>query len=247
MPVISINIQNNGNAATDFMYFLAPANTLNDRPVYTASLGTVRVAPYDQSGAIVTLEIDFQCQAGVQQAHNPPVAGQQSGFASACRAISLSTANKPAPNATTMILSPLGLSDPTAVPDVPQGSFRISMPSYDSKSLTYYAGTGLRTKSGGVVLPNFVMAGPNLAIDCRPVTSFLVAAGSAKTGIVINPSAYARVATCNTAQYTAFLVIYDSQGEFSVTGFSDDVQFLSSAKAISLRKPAPLHRIFVPL
>lgn len=247
MPMISINIQNSSNTTNDFLYFMAPAAGMNAQPIYTTSLGTARVAPYQQFGTIVSFEIDFQYQAGVQQAHNPPVAGQQSGFSSACRSVFLTTGNKPALNTTTMVLSPLGLSEPVAGPNVPHGAFRIATPDYDSKSLTYYAGTALRTKAGGVVLPNFVIVSPNLSIDVQPMMTFQVAAGSAKTSVVINPSDYARVGICNAAQYTAFLVIYDSKGEFSVTGFDNDGQFLSCVNATSLRRSVPLHRLFIPL
>ena len=132
MPMISINVQNNSTTSKDFLYFMGPVNSSDAGQIYVTSLGTANLGAYVQCGTIITFQLDFQYQAGVQQAHSLPIAGQQSGFYSASQPISLSTSTGSSPDTTTMTVNPFGLTAPVAGPSVPAGTFRISTPAYDS-------------------------------------------------------------------------------------------------------------------
>lgn len=221
MTTITINIQNDNPATQNFLYFIPPVSSGSGAPAYCTSLGTAALGNYAQTGTILTFMLNFEYRAGVQQAYSLPAAGQQSGFYSASQRVSLSAGDGTTACATTMVLNPLSLTPAVAAAAVPKGMFRITTPSYDSSALTYNAGTALRTSSGGVVLPGFVVASPSMNIDLRPVRTFCVAVGSAATGIVIVPSNFLNTATCDAATYTSFEVLYDAGGAFTVKGYVD--------------------------
>ncbi|HEX3984481.1 MAG TPA: hypothetical protein VHX12_12360 [Acidisoma sp.] len=250
MTTITINVQNDSAATQSFLYFMSPVSSGNGAPSYCTSLGTATLGNYAQTGTIVTFMLDFEYQAGVQQAYSAPVAGRQSGFYSSSQSIALSTATGSTASATAMSLNPLSLSKPVPGPVIPAGMFRITTPVYDGSAVTYNAGTALRTTAGGVVLPSFVVASPNMNIDVRPVKTFYVAIGNAATGIVVVQSGFPATGLCDATTYTSFLVVYGASGTFSVTGYVDTslspVRATGAVPAGGPVSPGP-KRIVVPL
>jgi hypothetical protein len=221
VTMITINVQNNGPATQNFFYCMSPVSCSTGAQSYCNSLGTASLGNYAQTGTIVSFVVDFQYQAGVQQAYSPPVAGQESGFYSSSQAIALSDGGCTLADATTMKLNPLSLSPALPGSMVPNGTFRITTPVYDSSVLIFNAGTALRTTAGGVVLPSFVMASPGMNIDVQPARIFYVGVGKFATGVVVVMNSTAGMAKCDATGYTSFLVTYSASGTFSVVGFVD--------------------------
>lgn len=232
MTIITINVQNNSPSTQSFMYFMEPV-TVATTTAYSNSLGTGTVGNYAQTGTILTFQLDFGYFAGVQQASSVPQYGMQSGYYSACQPISLSDGQPDEKCATTMSLDPLSLSPAVYTQNVKNGSFRITTPGYDSATRIYNAGTGLRTSSGGVVLPSFIVASPLTNIDVTPSRTFFVAIGSAATGVVIAPANVTNNAACNATAYNSFLVKYDATGAFTVSSYIDP----TNAMAVSGTSP----------
>ncbi|TIX90138.1 hypothetical protein [Rhizobium sp. P44RR-XXIV] len=181
--LLTINVKNNQPQTQSFYFFQQPAIYAGGRQVYSNSLFSMALGSYSQTGAILTFQANLQYYAAIQQANTPPQVGQQSGFASASRAIDLAGSGSPN-DWTTATVSPLGLSAPVNGPGVQPGAFRITTPSFNPWDL-YNVGSALAV-NGGIVLSNFVQANPMYNIDCQPILKYFVQTGSYTPGTVMN-------------------------------------------------------------
>lgn len=240
MTLITINVQNDSPSPQNFLYFMSAAQGGTAAGWYSTSLGTATLGNYAQSGAILTFILDFEYRAGVQQAHAQPVPGQQSGYISASQAVQLSTGDGKSTDTTTMTVNPLALSPAVPGTNVPANSFRIVTASYNGATAIYNAGTALRTSSGGVVLPTFIVASPNTTITIAPKPIFNLALGNAGTGIVVDPTSFSRLGVCDATFYTSFQAVYTASGTWQVTPGFDTMSMVSmSVAADALAFPEP--------
>ncbi|MHB8883534.1 MAG: hypothetical protein ACYC5H_00375 [Methylovirgula sp.] len=226
MPTpITINVRNNSPTLQNFFFFQQPAVYTGGQEVYTNSLYSQALLPYDSSGAVLTFSVILQYYAGVQQQVQPPQIGQPSGQLAASQAIGLTPAQggTPTNNTTTMTVSPsLGLSVPVSSTGPQAGSFRIITPIFNPVLTNYNAGSAVQTLTGGITLSNFVTAQPNSNLDCQPIIIFYVQTGTYTAGTVMNfTSSSATAAVCNaTPGYSTFNVVYNADGTWSVTPFA---------------------------
>ena len=222
---ITINVKNKSQSLQNFFFFQQPAIYTGGQDVYTNSLYSQALLPYDESGAGLTFSVILQYYAGVQQQVQPPQIGQPSGQLAASRAIGLTPAQGGAPtnNTTTMTVSPsLGLSVPVSTMGPQAGSFRIITPVFNPVLTNYNAGAAVQTLTGGIRLSNFVTAQPNSNLDCQPNIIFYVQTGTYTAGTVMNFSeSSATAAVCDaTPGYSTFDVVYNMDGTWKVTPFA---------------------------
>ncbi|WP_050631666.1 hypothetical protein [Bradyrhizobium viridifuturi] len=222
---ITINLQNNSPALQNFFFFQQPAIYTGGPEVYTNSLYSQALLPFETSGAILTFSLVIQDYAGVQQQVTPPTVGKPSGQLAASQAITVTPAagGTPTKNTTTMTVNPsLGLSPPVSTPGPQAGSFRIITPVFNPTLENYNAGSALRTLTGGVTLSNFVTAQPNTNLDCQPIRIFYVQTGNYTAGTVMNFTASsATAAVCDaTPGYSTFSVVYNANGTWTVTPYA---------------------------
>ena len=219
--LITINVTNNSVFTQNIFFFQEPARYVGGHEVYSNSLYTNTLQPYDNSGAVSTFSVLLQYYAGVQQQVTPPQIGQPSGYESAIRPIDLTpAAGAPTNNTTNMTLTPsLGLSLPTSSNGPLPGSFRIVTPAFNPGLTPYNAGSAVQRLGGGIILSNFVTAQPSQNIDCQPILKFYVSTGSYLPGTVMdftNSSATAALCDASTG-FTTFNVIYNVDGTWTVT------------------------------
>ncbi|WP_019645304.1 hypothetical protein [Novispirillum itersonii] len=182
---LTINVKNLERQTQNFYFFQQPSIYSGGQQVYSNSLYSQALGNYNDTGAILTFQINMQYYAGIQQSNQPPAVGQSSGFASASRAIDLAPANGGSANDwTTATLNPLGLSAPTAGVGVQPGAFRITTPSFSPPAI-YNVGSAVQV-NGGIVLSNFVEANPASNTDCQPILKYYVQTGQYTPGTVMN-------------------------------------------------------------
>ncbi|MCD0421570.1 hypothetical protein [Rhodopseudomonas sp. BR0M22] len=218
---ITINVTNKSTTLQNFFFFQQPAQYSGGAQVYTNSLYSQALLPYDQSGAVLSFSMVLQYYAGVQQQVAPPQVGQPSGQLAASQPIDLTPAagGQPTNNTTTMTVSPsLGLSVPVSTTGPQAGSFRIITPVFNPVLTAYNAGSAVQTLAGGVTLSNFVSAQPNSNLDCQPIIKFYVQTGTYTAGTVMNfTSSSQGSAICDaTPGFTTFNVTYNIDGTWTV-------------------------------
>lgn len=220
---ITINVQNKSSAAQDFYFFQTPPvyGGIGDASIWSNSLFSAPLAPYEGSGSVLTFQADVRPLAGAQQAHAAPEPGQASGFTSASQPIDLSDGTGTANDSTTMLTDPLGLTPAVNAPDVPEGAFRIITQSFNAQIDRYNVGLAVTTAAGGVVLSNFVTAIPDATVLVQLRLQFYVQMGSHAAGSVIDiTEASATAALCDAMPgYNTFLVVYNANGTWTVTPF----------------------------
>lgn len=237
---ISIIVRNNSPSLQNFFFFQQPAIYSGGAQVYTNSLFTSPLLPYDQSGAVLTFSLLVQYYAGVEQQRSPPVIGQPSGQLAAIRSIELTPiSGDPPANTTNMSASPLGLSPAFASAGPQTGSFRIVVPTFDPTLQKFNAGSAVQNLNQSITLSNFVTAQPTTNLDCQPILKFYVQAGTYTPGTVMNfTSSSQNAAVCDfTPGYPSYTVVYNANGTWSVTpnivqAFSDRTVASSSAHEV---------------
>ena len=218
---ITINVTNKSTSLQNFFFFQQPAQYSGGAQVYTNSLYSQALLPYDQSGAVLSFSMVLQYYAGAQQQVAPPAVGQPSGQLGAIQPIDLTPAagGTPTNNTTSMTVSPsLGLSVPTSTQGPQAGSFRIITPVFNPVLTAYNAGSAVQSLSGGITLSNFVTAQPNSNLDCQPIIKFYVQTGTYTAGTVMSfTSSSQGAAICDaTPGYTTFNVTYNLNGTWTV-------------------------------
>ncbi|MQB40833.1 hypothetical protein [Rhizobium sp. ICMP 5592] len=216
--LLTINVKNYQKQTQNFYFFQEPAIYTGGGPVYSNSLYSLSLGNHDDTGAILTFEVNLQYYAGIQQAHTLPQVGSASGYASASRAVDLtprSSGSSPN-NSTDATVTPLGLSRAKYEEDVQAGAFRINTPIAGSPP--YYNVGSAVAVNGGIVLSNFVQANPNSHTDCQPILKYYVQTGWYTPGNVMNFTQSSRSAAgCDfTGGYTVCDVELDSTGKWSV-------------------------------
>jgi hypothetical protein len=219
--LITINVTNNSSTIQNFYFFQQPAKYSGGAEVYTNSLYTQALLPYQTSGAVLSFTMLLQYNAGVQQQVSPPQIGQPSGQLAAIQPINLTPAagGTQTNNTTTMSVSPsLGLTVPVSTTGPQAGSFRIVTPVFNPVLAAYNAGSAVKALSGLITLSNFVTAPPNSNLDCQPVITFYVQTGTYTPGTVMNFTASSvNAAICDaTPGYTTFNVSYNVNGTWTV-------------------------------
>ncbi|NEW87240.1 MULTISPECIES: hypothetical protein [Rhodopseudomonas] len=218
---ITINVTNNSNVMQNFFIFQQPAIYTGGPQVYTNSLYSLPVMPYESSGAVLSFTMMLQYYAGAQQQVSPPQIGKPSGQLGAIQAIDLTPAagGTPTNNTTVMSVSPsLGLSKPTNTDGPQKGSFRIKTPTFNPVVTPYNAGSAVQSTAGGITLSNFVPVSPNTNLDCQPIIKFYVQTGTYTAGTVMNFTASSQnAAICDATQgFTTFNVSYNLDGTWTV-------------------------------
>lgn len=216
--LLTINVKNYQKQTQNFYFFQEPAIYSGGGPVYSNSLYSLSLGNYDDTGAILTFQVNMQYYAGIQQTHSLPQVGAASGFASASRAIDLTPKAKGSlpNNWTEASVAPLGLSRPKHLEGVQAGSFRIETPIADSPP--YYNIGSAVSVNGGIVLSNFVHANPSNYTDCQPILKYYVQTGLYTPGNVMNFTQSSKTAAgCDfTGGYTTCDVELESNGKWSI-------------------------------
>jgi len=214
--LLTINVTNLESAAQNIFFFQQPAIYTGGAQVYSNSLFSQLLGNYDQTGTILTFQVNMQFYAGIQQAHSTPKVGHSSGYSSASRPIDLAPASGTANDWTTASVNPLGLTPPTSGSGVEPGAFRITTPVYDPPAI-YNVGSAVNV-NGGIVLSNFVIADPNSNTDCQPILTYYVATGNYTPGTVMNfTQSSTSAATCDfTGGYTIIDVALGANGSWTV-------------------------------
>jgi hypothetical protein len=225
VTTITINVANKSNSLQNFYFFQQPSQYSSDPQVYSNSLYTAPLQPYDESGSVISFTVMLEYYAGVLQQAAPPVVGKPSGQLAASRVIDLTPApgGPPAANTTTMSVMPsLGLSVPVSTAGPQPGAFRIVTPSYNPALATYSAGSAVQTLQGEVTLSNFVTVQPNRNLDCQPVIVFYVQIGAYSPGTVLNFTASSiNAAVCDFRPgYRGYNVAYDAAGQWRTEPFN---------------------------
>lgn len=183
MSLLTINITNR-TARTESFYLFQEKMTFMDartdeyvHEVYRNSLYSQTLAPADQSGATLTIQIDSQAFACVEVASGK--SDGPSGYAPASEAINLAGYGNDTVTAYIHPPSPT-LSKPTRGMGVIRGCFRIVGPDHDTYSF-YNAGAAVRV-NGQVVMSAYTPQAKQ--IDCAPLLKFFVGLGSAEPGWV---------------------------------------------------------------
>ena len=217
--LLTINLKNNSPYQQTFFFFQQPAVYTGGGLVYSNSLWSASLGPYDTTGGTLTFAANLQFYAGAQQAVSlVPQVGSTSGYASASQPIDLATDGKTTNDGTIMMVNPLGLAKPAPVSGVQGGAFRIVTPGYDPNVTPYNAGSATQA-NGVIVLSSFVVAPPNMNIDCQPILKYYVAVGGYTAGTVMNFSqSSVGSAVCDfTGGYTQAQVTYNADGTWSRT------------------------------
>jgi hypothetical protein len=217
MPtLLTINVKNNQPQTQNFYFFQQPAIYTGGFQVYSNSLYTDAIGNYDDTGGILTFQVNLQYYAGFQQSNSPPAIGSSSGFASASRAIELTPKDgSQKNNSTNATVEPIGLSVPKYTEGVQPGAFRIATPSFVSPPY-YNVGSAVEIK-GGIVLSNFVQANPLSNTDCQPILKYYVQTGSYTPGNVMNfTQSSIRAALADfTAGYAVYNVTLERDGTWT--------------------------------
>ncbi|AXA43696.1 hypothetical protein [Rhizobium leguminosarum] len=157
MPqLLTMNVKNYESQTQNFYFFQQPAIYTGGGEVYSNSLFAQSLGNYDNTGAILTFQVNLQYYAGIQQANTPPQIGASSGYSSASRAIDLapSSGGGGKPNDwTTATVNPLGLSSPIYGEGVQPGAFRVTTPVFNSPP--YFNVGSAVAVNGGIVLSNW--------------------------------------------------------------------------------------------
>lgn len=212
---LTINVKNLESSTQNFYFFQQPSVYTGGATVYSNSLYSQALGNYDQTGSILTFQVNMQYFAGIQQASQPPAVGQSSGFASASRAIDLAPSSGTANDWTTASVNPLGLSVPVAGTGVQPGAFRITTPSFAPPAI-YNVGSAVSV-NGGIVLSNFVQANPASNTDCQPILKYYVQTGQYTPGTVMNfTQSSVNAATCDfTGGYSTINVTLNPDGTWA--------------------------------
>jgi hypothetical protein len=217
--LLTINVKNMEAQTQGFYFFQEPAVYTGGAKVYSNSLYSQSLSNYDESGSILTFQVNMQFYAGIQETHSTPAVGQSSGYASASRAIDLAPAGGGSANdATTATVSPaLGLTTPANAAGVQPGAFRITTPSFSPPPF-YNVGSAVEV-NGGIVLSNFVQANPQSNTDCEPILKYYVSTGQYTPGTVMDfTQAAVGSALCDfTGGYTIMDVELGKNGDWAVT------------------------------
>lgn len=214
--MLTINVSNYEAQTQGFYFFQQPAIYTGGGQVYSNSLFSASLGNYDQTGGILTFQVNLQYYAGIQQSNSPPQVGNASGYASASRAIDLATASGTGNDWTTATVSPaLGLSQPVNGAGVQAGAFRITTPSFSSPP--YYNVGSAVSANGGIILSNFVQANPAANTDCQPILKYYVQTGQYTPGTVMNfTQSSVNAALCDfTGGFTVANVTLNSNGTWT--------------------------------
>ena len=215
--LLTINVRNMEYQTQNFYFFQEPSKYTGGGEVYSNSLYSASLANYEESGAVLTFQVNLQYYAGIQEANTPPQIGQSSGFSSASRAIDLAPAEGQSNDWTEATMDPLGLSATKPGDGVQPGAFRISTPIFEAPPF-YNVGSAVDV-NGSIVLSNFVQANPNSNTDCQPILMYYVQTGQYTPGTVMNFTQSARTAAvCDfTGGYKVANVDLESDGSWNVT------------------------------
>jgi hypothetical protein len=227
-----IIVQNAAATALSFYAFQQQAAFEDSQSTLTISssaLAAGELAPYSTSGSQLTFTFSAQNYAGAKSDIPYATAVKDAGLrstrtnvlmsseASALQPIQLSASGTPA-NASTLSVSPLGLSPAAYQPDVPIGYFAISVPTFsNSTAPNLCCGCAAVNQNGIFVLSSFLSPLPNSTVNCAPVPIFYVKMGKCTVGEVI---AYSTMQSgeCNfTSGVQTIKVVYNSDGTFTVT------------------------------
>jgi hypothetical protein len=216
----TINVKNLSPEKQDFYFFQKPAQYIGGSEVYSNSIYSATLMPYESSGSLLTFQFLQQYYAGVQEQARHIVLGQSSGYTSATQRIELtnSESSESTNNTTKMSIEPgLGLSVPTYSEGVQPGAFRILTPIFNPVTNKYNAGLAVHNSNGSIILSNFINAPPHKKIDCQPILIFYVQTGSFQAGQVINftTSSIGSGICDTTAGVTTFEVVYNSNGTWT--------------------------------
>jgi hypothetical protein len=234
---ITINVFNKSNSLQNFFFFQQPSKYSGGAEVFSNSIYTAALLPYEQYGGSLTFQMILEFYAGVQQQVAPPKVGVPSGTLGAKQPINLTPkTGAPIKNGTNMtVAGSLGLAPPVSMNGVQPGAFRIVVPSYNSTLVNYNAGSSVATISGAVTLSNFVTAMPSTNLDCQPVIIFYVQTGSYTPGTVMNFTASSvNAAVCDfTPGYSVYNVTYDVSGQWTTEPFSQVMMADGRRKLVS--------------
>ena len=209
------------------------SNSGLDPDVQSSSLDCGQLPAYSDSGAQFDISLDVSVYAGAKRANNGQNASATAGFFAtdlslansseywAKQEISLTPASgsSEVANHTSLSLSPLGLSQPVWNADVPAGCFGIGVPVYSpSSSSVVYCGNLCVLSDQSLVLSSFVEPAPNSDLSCAPTPKYFVKAGKFSAGTVIAYAPTGAAVCVFSGGYTSFLVEYQSNGEFTVSG-----------------------------
>jgi hypothetical protein len=229
MKFYTILIFNNSGSNKPFFIYQEPAlysvSSSLLQSVQSSSLDTKELS--SGLGASIAFTVDTQVYAGVQE---PDRLSRTPGRLSAAPAlltdlqsfavqpIQVTASGTTAANATNMIINPLGLSPPTHSDNVPDGCFRIAIPSYMPCESSYNAGCAVIDKKGAVILSSFVKAPPALPLDCKPVAIFYVAVGNYFAGTIVKvANVDGPTAKCDfTKGATTIVATFEPNGSWSV-------------------------------
>jgi hypothetical protein len=218
--LLTINVKNEEPMTQSFYFMQKPATFSGGHTVYSNSLYSQSLANYSQSGSILTFQVNMQNYAGIQESQSAPSVGQSSGYASASRAIDLSSSSGSANDTTTASVNPLGLTTPTHGSGVSSNAFRVTTPPFVSPPF-YNVGVASEVM-GGIVLSSFVQASPSSNTDIAPVPKFYVQTGSYTPGAVLNFSqSSVTAALCDfSSGYTVIDVTLNPDGSWTVQNVS---------------------------
>lgn len=228
-----IIIKNMSTATMSFHAFQQQASFTASGTTLTplsSSLASGPLAPYGSSGTQLDFVFDVQNYVGARSSVTPsPTAMATTTLslfstsntvseASAVQPIDLATASSSPTvgNASTLTVSPLGLSTPTFQSAVPPGCFGVQIPAYTPGSLPeLYCGCATINQDGSVALSSYVRPNPNSQIYCAPVAIYYVATGSYAPGQPI-PYNISQSALCDfTSGFPTVNVLYNSDGSFT--------------------------------
>lgn len=222
---ITINIKNDSGTSQSFYIFQHPSVFSGTGQVYSNSLFTSPLLPYDQSGAILTVTMMLQADqafAGAQQRTDTPQIGQLSGGTTALQQVTLTSpaVQQPA-NTTTLSIAPLGLSPATYSSGLQDGAFRIMVSRFDPALYQFNAGTAVQNLDLSVTLSNFVTAQSLTNLDCQPVLVFYVQIGNLPPRTVIDYTSVSQnAAACDFRPgYATYAVVYNEDGTWSTTPY----------------------------
>lgn len=221
---IKFNVTNQSDHSLEFFIFQQPAKYSGGSAVYSNSIQNTILGPYSSSASTYTFLLNMQFFAGVQQRYTTPEVGQQSGYLSAIRPVDLTppvdSKTPAANNATTLSLSPFGLSVPSADIHAQPGAFRFVSPVFDpTKNSPVYAGSAVQLDDGSVVLSSFTNLYANQNLDCQPILQFYLQTGSYEAGTVMNfTSSSIAAALCDATEGdNTFDVAYNANGTWTVS------------------------------
>lgn len=222
MSIYTINITNMSSGFQSFYIFQAPFECATNSNIYSNSLFSAGLPPYENSGSTLQLQVSNQYYSAVQAQSSPLMIGSTSSGSISAQPVTLTNASDPSFNNVTYLnVNPLGLAPACSQGGVTPGAFRVVTQNYNANSVGNI-NIGLATKiNGSLVLSSFLEGQPGQNLDCSPTPIFFVQTGNFQAGSLINLySAYQGAAICEaTTENSNFNVTYNIDGSFSVKAY----------------------------